>query len=421
MKKYIKLIILLLVIFGSYLFPCTGFVVRSGDRVLIGNNEDYFTGYTDSNLEILPATSTTYGCLTVGFNQQNFAMGGMNDQGLFCDWFSVPRNGWHQKSDRETFPNGFKPCYILQYCSSIDEAIAYFYKYNLSIFDGNRVMLADKYGNAAVVEWGKEDLEVIWMKNNYMVATNFLLNDPAKGGYPCPRFNTATEMLNSEKPSLDLCRRIVDSAHVEHFEYQTKYSNVYELQKGDIYLYNYHNFQEYIKINLFEELENRNSYKNYILPDYFSEINILTPVQNELVDPENARFSFKGKKNSTYSLVYSRNSDFSDSISHDVYNQQLVYYQSNYIFYFGSLVFLGGIARKRRLILIFIIMLLFGLFSWNCNINDSEENNQSESQLVFSKTISSLDTDTTYYWKILAKQKEGLISESIVNSFKTKN
>ncbi len=419
LKKISIWILLFCALCGSYMFTCTGFVVKNGHSVLIGNNEDYFTGYNDTVIKIVPETSTTYGCLLVGFNQQNISMGGINEKGLFCDWFYVPENGWKEKSDRPTYPGRYiKPELMLKKCASIDEAISFFFSYNMENFKQNRVLVADKSGNAVVIEWGGEDLDVIWKEKSYMVSTNFLLNHPERGMYPCSRYSTATEMLKKETPSLDLCRRILDSVHVDYEESQTKYSNVYELQKGDIYYYNNHNFDEFIKFNIFDEL-NRGK-KTYLLPDYFSKIKLLSPAKGAIIDSQNVTFSCYGDPYSEYTLVYSKNADLSNAVNLNSDNTGVALLNSGSFFYFGSFLFLGEIVRKKKMIMMFIVLICISLFFVNCNVNNGGEITQPEVPFVFSQTISGLEADTTYYWKIIAKKKEGLISESIIRSFKTK-
>lgn len=417
MKRVFLIFLISFSLLVSYVFACTGFVVKSGDRVLIGINEDYFTAFTDSNLEIIPATSNSYGCFLVGFNRQNFSMAGGNDQGLFCDWFSVPRNNWQSKPEKETYTDGFKPCNILRRCATIEEAIAYLKRYNLNIFDGNRVMLADKTGRAAVVEWGKEDLEVIWKDKSYLVATNFLLNDPQKGGYPCPRYDTATRMLENETPSLDLCRRILDAAHAETSAVQTKYSNVYELQTGDVYLYNYFNYNEHIRLNIYEELK-KGQYQNYLLPSYFSELKNLVPAQDATVDPSSVTFSCNGDESSEYALVYSKSVDFKDAVElRGNEHKQNVYAMSSSYLYLGGVLILGGFLRKKRSGLI-ALMLVCCVFI-GCSTNNDNDDQKETEPFKFSKTVTNLDSNTIYYWKIVAKKKEGLVSESTVRTFKT--
>ena len=87
MKKSLKIAILLLIVLTSApLLACTAFFVSQGDKVLVGNNEDYINPITKIWFE--PAEDKKYGRVYFGFD--NFwPQGGMNDQGLFFDGFAT--------------------------------------------------------------------------------------------------------------------------------------------------------------------------------------------------------------------------------------------------------------------------------------------------------------------------------------------
>ena len=95
MKK--TLAILFLVFF---LFPlihttsgCTIISQQVGDTVLFGNNEDYLLENTV--IGFIPAQSSSYGYMYLGFNRNNdsadgYPQGTLNDQGLACDGNGLP-------------------------------------------------------------------------------------------------------------------------------------------------------------------------------------------------------------------------------------------------------------------------------------------------------------------------------------------
>jgi hypothetical protein len=62
-------------------------------------------------------------------------------------------------------------------------------------------------------------------------------------------------MLKSTKSyTIDYFRSILDCTHQE-LNSPTQYSNIYDLNTGDLYIYLFHNFSTYSKLNLFEELK----------------------------------------------------------------------------------------------------------------------------------------------------------------------
>ncbi len=83
------------------------------------------------------------------------------------------------------------------------------------------------------------------------------------------------------------------------------------------------------------------------------------------------------------------------------------------IFFAFSLIKLG-IRRKRLLIGAFL--LIFTLVALSCSEKDEETEETTEQPI--SHTISGLDTSTTYYWKVVAKDSF-YSTESEVWSFST--
>jgi len=67
-------------------YACTGFMMTDGEIVLVGNNEDSKIPYT--RVRFIPAENERFGRVYFGYDNWS-PQGGMNDQGLFFDFFSV--------------------------------------------------------------------------------------------------------------------------------------------------------------------------------------------------------------------------------------------------------------------------------------------------------------------------------------------
>ena len=50
-------------------------------------------------------------------------------------------------------------------------------------------LIGDATGRAVIVEWIAGKQHIIERDGNSLVATNFLINAPEEGNYPCPRYN----------------------------------------------------------------------------------------------------------------------------------------------------------------------------------------------------------------------------------------
>ena len=256
-KKSLTAIFIALFFMGVIsVFPCTIFNALKKGRVLAGNNEDL--NATDSRIWFFPPAEGKYGYVYVGSDSYGI-QGGMNDQGLFFDYnalkFSkmnpspekLPIKGWRWLINK-----------IMSECATVEDVISLLDKYNLGWWGSNQVMYADATGASAVIGAKKNgNLSIVRKKGDYQVSTNFSLANPEFGAstYPCSRYDIANEMLeNMEELSVDYFEKILAATHQEA-TYPTVYSNICDLTKKEIYVYNFHNFEEVVKLNLEEELK----------------------------------------------------------------------------------------------------------------------------------------------------------------------
>ena len=70
------------------IYACTAFMMSDGENVLVGNNEDSKIPYT--RVWFIPAENGRFGRVYFGYDNW-YPQGGMNDRGLFFDYFSVPK------------------------------------------------------------------------------------------------------------------------------------------------------------------------------------------------------------------------------------------------------------------------------------------------------------------------------------------
>jgi hypothetical protein len=73
--------------------------------------------------------------------------------------------------------------------------------------------------------------------------------------YPCWRYTTALDKLSkADTYSVELFRDIVKATHQELPYFPTLYSNIYDLKKGLIYVYLYHDFENVVVFDIAAEL-----------------------------------------------------------------------------------------------------------------------------------------------------------------------
>ena len=259
----IGLILLLLLISGSTSFACTGFYISRDGKIYAGNNEDYNNPKT--KMWIIPGDNENYGRIYFGMDNY-YPQGGINEKGLFFDGFAtqpLPVTKSEKKLNYKTaFPFNIIQNEILSTCSNVDEVISFLNKYNLDFLERAMLFFGDAHGNSIIVEGDS----ILRKEKDFQVITNFYQSQ-AKD-VTCRRFITATDMLSSNKNiSVDYCRDILDFTHADG-NISTLYSQVYDIKNMKIHIYNFHNYDECVIIDIREELKKGLSY--YDLPTLFT-------------------------------------------------------------------------------------------------------------------------------------------------------
>ena len=275
MKKILPLVtalVALIVIPINPISACTGFTATQDDTVLVGHNEDWYD--PDPYIRVYPSEGRKYGRIYFEFswplpwNLDYFAVfGGVNDQGLVFDSYLHPL--------LKPVESWFKPrydedlmCYCMEVCSTVEEVLVIFDRYNLDFMDEIQYQVVDRTGNSVIIEGD----EIIYKDGDYQVVTNFLQSNPEHGWYPCWRYETAVDMLeNMTELSVDYFTSICNATHQEE-TYPTVYSTVYDLNKGIIYLYHMYDYENVVKLNITEELELGEH--SYHLPSLFVNSNV---------------------------------------------------------------------------------------------------------------------------------------------------
>jgi len=143
----------------------------------------------------------------------------------------------------------------MEECSTVDEVFELYDRYDVSGSWGGQYLIGDRFGDSAIIE----PRTFVRKKGKYQIATNFYQSKTKPENITDTRYRIAKELFEkSESISVDLFRRILNATHQEKyrgFMTATLYSNICDLKKGEIYINNFHNFEDVVKINLQEELK----------------------------------------------------------------------------------------------------------------------------------------------------------------------
>ena len=253
----------------SLAYACTAFMMSDGESVLVGNNEDYKIPYT--RVWFVPAENERYGRVYFGYDNWS-PQGGMNDQGLFFDFFLTKKLEIKLSKGKPKFPGPMIDTMLAE-LATVEEVLDMFSQYNLEWMSKGQMFIVDKSGDAAIIEGD----EVIRKSGSYQVVTNFRLSKIPENQRPCEwpawscsRYKKAKKMLaQSNTATVTHFRNILKATHRGPYNVfaRTLYSNIYDLKKGLVYLYYLHDFDNEVVLNLGEELKKGHHY--YDLPSLF--------------------------------------------------------------------------------------------------------------------------------------------------------
>ena len=262
-------------------YACTAFMMTDGEVVLVGNNEDSKIPYT--RVWFIPAENELFGRVYFGYDNWS-PQGGMNDQGLFFDYFSVRKLEIKQSGDKPKFPGPYTDTMMAK-CATVEDVLEMLSKYHLEWNPKIQMFVVDKTGDSAIIE-GKT---VVRNCDAYQVVTNFRLSRIPEDQRPCrwpawscSRYKKAEKMLLvSDIPTVAHFRDILKATHRNPYNVigSTQYSNIYDLTNGLVYVYYLNDFDNNIVFNLSEELKKGRHYLD--LPPLFGkELNYDIQVYN---------------------------------------------------------------------------------------------------------------------------------------------
>jgi len=296
----------LLISLNLNVFSCTVFYIKNDTLVLAGNNEDWKDPF--SKMWFYPSANGRYGWIKFGWGS-GFPQGGMNDKGLFWDGTAGPYLGMpYSEENKQNYPGPLMQK-IIEECACVEEALAIFSRYYCEDQYRAQYLLGDSRFNSIIVEGDN----TIPIQDDYLILTNFYQSNPELGGYPCWRYETALEMITRSVDYTEYLVGSILSATHQEGKYPTQYSQIYDLINCRIYLFYYHNYEEFIVIDLKQELTK--GYRSYDIPVLFSRIKLLSPDSGRRISSTTVEFIWEGKRGYNYELIYSTDSEFNESTS----------------------------------------------------------------------------------------------------------
>lgn len=298
MAKFKFLLLLFAVtIFPSNAWSCTIFCAKdSNEQVWAGNNEDYNYFTFDIKIKITPKTDSTFGFFYFTYTHNQFPQGGVNEAGLFFDFNAVEAYEKDNRKKNVPYPgrSDAMMLYMLKHCKTVSEAIELYEKYETPWMDKGQLHVADKYGNMGIMV-----ADSAWITtSNYQVSTNFILYQNDNDYKRCRRYPIAEGVLKTSEPNFETFKKICDLTS-QRKVYTTIYSNVHNLNTGEMRLYYAWDYETPYKTTINELMEfgdtlfpirdlfpNQNlvkAYYTYLGKDFTAALSVLNEIDDSLV------------------------------------------------------------------------------------------------------------------------------------------
>ena len=226
--------------------------ITKNGRTFVGNNEDFLSPNNQFWFEV--AGDKKFGVMYMG-RLNNFAQGAINEAGLVFDGFANPElpiiniDGKIQMSIGKAIKN------IMQSMSTAEEVKKYLETIDLSSLSSSMVVFVDKSGTYLIVEG---DLLIIGEESEKAFSNFYYSQIKSVEDVDIPRFQEGQKFLNTTdgEATLDYCSNVMKSMkNVSSDLFSTQYSTVYDLTSLKIRVYLYHDFTEYVELDLIKELK----------------------------------------------------------------------------------------------------------------------------------------------------------------------
>lgn len=166
---------------------------------------------------------------------------GMNEAGLAISLLSVP---YAEMPVHEGAPklSAEQVCrLILDEAGSVDEAVALFDTFNLDAspyesLSACHFLIADKSGRAIVVELHDGKVDVVESDKDYMMVTNYYLNDEISSGTGQARYKYVERVLEENDGVMTVDEALETLATVKDPYIHAEWSTVYNLTTGEMYI-----------------------------------------------------------------------------------------------------------------------------------------------------------------------------------------
>lgn len=275
----------LLLIFAFLVNPlfsgaCTMYKITKNGITIVGNNEDWLS--PNSQFWFEEAHNDAYGVMYMG-QLNNFAQGAINEAGLVFDGFANPELAIENTEGKIEIPIGDAIRNIMQTMRTVEEVKSYIETINLSSLSSSQIVFVDTSGTYLIVEG---DALIIGEESEKAFSNFYYSQITSEDDVTLPTFKKGREFLTATQgeSSLEYCGEVMKNLSSSDL-FSTQYSTVYNLNTLTIRVYLYHDYTQFIDLDLKEELKKGNH--KMMIVDLFPEESIGNTYYQTYNDTEN--------------------------------------------------------------------------------------------------------------------------------------
>ena len=218
---------------------------KAGRKILVGKNVDQAN--LDGRIWFVPSGTDTFGAVYIG-QAEDDPRSGFNSQGLFATIVDCPYWQVNTDPDREVlFGNLVEQ--IMETCANVDDVMNLWKNNNIYDLHYAQIMVADKSGQALIIE-SNTTVEPV---KGILAMSNFYQTNTELGTQGQDRVRQAKQIITDNGINFDSFRQALSIIRHET-DQPTIYSYLYDLKKGKLHLYNFHDFETVVVLNIEEEL-----------------------------------------------------------------------------------------------------------------------------------------------------------------------
>ncbi|WP_299678783.1 hypothetical protein [uncultured Dokdonia sp.] len=249
-----SLLLALIFLINPFLsMACSMYKITKNGITIVGNNEDWLSPNNQFWFE--KADQGNYGVMYMGL-LDNFAQGAINEAGLVFDGFANPELAIENTDGKLNISIGTAIRNVMQTMSTVEQVSDYLNTINLSSLSSSQIVFVDKSGTYLIVEG---DLFIIGEESEKAFSNFYYSQIASEDEVELENFQNGRSFLNKTEgeSSLTYCGEVMKNlSNTDVFS--TQYSTVYNLNTLTVRVYLFHDYTEYIDIDLKKELSKEN-------------------------------------------------------------------------------------------------------------------------------------------------------------------